>query len=97
MPASLNTFESQSCHDKSFLGAAIGGGPLGGGLVVAAPWGRAPALVANRGSAARPGTQPVSSTVTTMVNGTRLVANLMCRLMPTTVAMPPGFAGYART
>src|ERR1700722_4014953 len=91
-PASVNTFDVQSCHDKSFLGAANGGGPLGAGFVVAAPCGRAPALVAKRGPAPRPGTQPVSSTV----RATRVVADLMCRLMPTTVAIRSRFAGLKR-
>ena len=36
-PASALTFDVQSRHDRSFLGAAIGGGPLGGGFVVATP------------------------------------------------------------
>jgi len=82
----VNTRDVQSCHDKSFLGAAIGGGPLGGGFVVAAPCGRAPELVAKRGSAARPGTQPASTVVTDKVTAIRIVADVMCRLMPTTVA-----------
>src|SRR5271154_3060541 len=84
--ASPKTRDVQSCHDKWFLGAAIGGGPLGGGVVVAAPCGRAPELVAKRGSAARPGTQPATSAVA----ATRIVADMMCRLMPTTVATPLG-------
>src|SRR5271170_5194558 len=90
--ASPKTRDVQSCHDKWFLGAAIGGGPLGGGFVVVAPCGRAPELVAKRGSAARPGTQPATSIVTEKVTATGIAADLMCRLMPTTVAIPLGFA-----
>lgn len=80
--ASANTRDVQSCQARSFFGAASGGGPPGAGLEVAAPWGRAPELVAKRGSAARPGTQPASNAVT----ATRIVAHGWGRLMPTTVA-----------
>src|SRR5271154_6479279 len=86
--ASPKTRDVQSCHDKWFLGAAIGGGPLGGGFVLATPCGRAPELVAKRGSAARPGTQPATNIVTEKGTATGIVADLMCRLMPTTVAAP---------
>jgi hypothetical protein len=82
----------QSCQDKSFLGAAIGGGPLGGGFVVATPWGRAPELVAKRGSAARPGTQPASTVIIVKATAPRTVADVICRLMPTTVTIRPDFA-----
>jgi hypothetical protein len=56
---------------------AIGGGPLGGFVVVAFPWGRAPALVAKRGLAAKPGAQPASNAVTTISD--EVIA--ACRLM----------------
>jgi hypothetical protein len=79
----------QSCHDKSFLGAAIGGGPLGGFVAVAFPCGRAPELVAKRGLAANPGAQPASNPVTTIND----VAIAACRLMPTTVAIPARYSG----
>src|SRR5690348_8408285 len=84
-PASAVTFDVQSRHDRSFLGAAIGGGPLTGLVVVGAPCGLAPEFVAKRGSAPNPGTQPASSALT----ATRTVAEVTCRLMPTTVAVRP--------
>src|SRR5579884_1226947 len=84
--ASANTRAVQSCHDKSFLGAAMGGGPPGRAVVVTAPCGRAPELVAKRGLAATPGTQPASTMVIEKVTATTTVAGMACRLMPTTVA-----------
>ena len=85
--ASAYTRDVQFCHDKSFLGAAIGGGPLGVGVVAAAPCGRAPESVAKRGSAPKEGTHPVRTVVVDKVAATNIVADLMCRLMPTTVAI----------
>ncbi|BBX39021.1 hypothetical protein MSIM_04720 [Mycobacterium simiae] len=62
----------------------------------AAPWGRAPELVTKRGSAGSTGMQALSSvvatTVNTTVNGSSAAADLLCRLMPTTVAIPRGLA-----